>query len=31
LIVNNCLDLAKADNNSLKPGSMLVAAVQWVE
>ena len=31
LIVNNCLDLAKADNGSLKPGSMLVAAVQWVE
>ena len=31
LIVNNCLDLAKAANGSLKPGSMLVAALQWVE
>ena len=31
LIVNNCLDLAKANNGSLKPGSMLVAALQWVE
>ena len=31
LIVNNCLDLAKADNGTLKPGSMLVAALQWVE
>ena len=31
LIVNNCLDLAKADNGSLKPGSMLVAALQWVD
>ena len=31
LIVNNCLDLATADNGTLKPGSMLVAALQWVE
>ena len=31
MIVNNCLDLATADNGTLKPGSMLVAALQWVE
>ena len=31
LIVNNCLDLAEADNGILKPAAMLVAALQWVE
>ncbi len=31
LIVNNCLDLAEANNGILKPAAMLVAALQWVE
>ena len=31
LIVNNCLDLAKADNGVLKPSAMVVAALQWVD
>lgn len=30
LIVNNCLDLAEAENGILKPAAMLVAALQWV-
>lgn len=31
LIVNNCLDLAEAENGILKPAAMLVAALQWVD
>ena len=31
LIVNNCLDLAKAENGILKPAAMLLSALQWVD
>ena len=31
LIVNNCLDLAEAENGILKPAAMLVSALQWVD